>query len=397
MSYQTETDQYPFFFYGTLRHGQENYTILRYRTVYEQIARASSKILYSLKQYPIMAPGDGMVYGELMDLHPRFYRQLMTELDYLEGYDENNPVSCELQRCLIPVEVESGKIQLAWTYMVGQSIVERYPLRTALSHGDWVYYKKQLLKERQNGRYRQYIPDEPAGISWQANQETEQDRSMPQASIFQWRDGGGWLVLTGSDAFDSEPMNDILSTTLARVVSLGPVVYIWAAGDVDTADRHLGILGDMGSPTGYLVDIISEDNDTLKEQIEQAGLIVLGDGINQANLRSGLEGVVVQAMGQAYKEGATILGIGAGATVLGQWLLNDEAQLQPAFGWLKQALVVLDNQENETHEFLIQHPTAYGLGLSQGAGIAFSPEGAMEVLGNQQIRVTLGKELSKGN
>lgn len=397
MSYQTETEQYPFFFYGTLRHGQENYTILRYRTVYEQLARATGKILYSLKQYPIMAPGKGTVYGELMDLHPRFYRELMAELDYLEGYDETNPVSCELQRCLIPVEVQSGKIQLAWTYMVGQSIVDNYPLRIPLPHGDWVYFQKQQLQTRRNGRYRKHYQDKPAGVNWQASQQAEQDKTMPQTSIFQWRDGGGWLVLTGSDDFASDQMNSILANTLARVISLGPIAYIWAAGDVDVADKHLELLADMGSSTGYLVDAISEDNETLKEQIEQAGLIILGDGLNVAHLHGALEGVVIQAMTKAHQTGATILGIGAGATMLGQWLLNEEMQAQPAFGWLKNALVVLDNLENETHEFLRYQPTAYGLGLAKGSGIAFAPDGAMEVLGNQQIRVTLGKELTQGN
>lgn len=396
MSYQTEVEQYPFFFYGTLRHGQPNYTVLRYRTVYEQLARATSKILYSLKKYPIMAPGKGIVYGEMMDLHPRFYRELMTELDYLEGYDETNPVSSELQRCLIPVEVQSGKIQLAWTYMVGHSIVDNYPLRIPLPHGDWVYFQKQQLQTRRNGRHRKYLIDKPAGVAWQDQNQEEQDKTMPQTSIFQWRDGGGWIVLTGSDEFSSEQMNGILASTLARVISLGPVVYIWAAGDVDVADKHLEMLADMGSSTGYLVDAISEDNDTLQEQIEQAGLIILGDGPNVANLRGSLEGIVIQAMAKAHQNGATILGMGAGATVLGQWLLNEENESQPAFGWLKQALVVLDDLENETHEFLYHHPKAYGLGLAKGSAIAFSPDGAMEVLGNQQIRITLGKELTQG-
>ena len=65
----------------------------------------------------------------------------------------------------------------------------------------------------------------------------------------------------------------------------------------------------------------------------------------------------MQAMGpRLIKEGATILGVGAGATSARASGFS-MMKLQPATClWLAQAsaLVVLDNQENETHEFLMR-------------------------------------------
>jgi hypothetical protein len=63
---------------------------------------------------------------------------------------------------------------------------------------------------------------------------------------------------------------------------------------------------------------------------------------------------------------------------------------------LKHAIVVIGGNDSPVldvvHSFLRQYPNAYGLGINQGAATAFSPNGALEVWGNQQITVILGKD-----
>jgi hypothetical protein len=66
----------------------------------------------------------------------------------------------------------------------------------------------------------------------------------------------------------------------------------------------------------------------------------------------------------------------------------------PGFVWLNFALVALDGQESAVYQFLREYPNAYGVGLHAGAAMAFSPDGAMEVWGNQKITISLGKSLS---
>src|SRR5437762_2284312 len=78
--------QLPLFVYGTLRHGQENYALLRGNTVAELPAIIERMALYSLRAYPMIVEGESVVHGELMTLHPRVYSRLLTDLDQLEGF-----------------------------------------------------------------------------------------------------------------------------------------------------------------------------------------------------------------------------------------------------------------------------------------------------------------------
>lgn len=392
------SDQYPFFFYGTLMRGQENYTLLRWRTVYEQPARAPSMMLYNFKQYPIMTFGDDYVYGELMILQPRSYHELMKEMDYLEGFDENNPAACDLRRFLIPVELESGNQVLAWTYMCSPKDVEKYDFRQTIDHGDWAYFKKRNLIELRFGRYDENVHGKPANETWTINHDTEeQDLPMPQSSIFQWRDGEGHLILLGHGDFDDLLTSDMVGEALNRTRAEGPLAYIWAAGDVDAAEENLLKLADMGSRTGYLVDVVDEDKATLRERLEEAGIILIGDGQDIERLRGGMEGGVMRSLQRAYDKGTTIVGIGNGAAIFGQWMLDHEHKVRPSFSWLKRAIITVEDADIEAmHEFLRNYPNAYGLGIKAGAGTAFSPDGSLDVLGNQQITVALGKNLVEG-
>ncbi len=119
---------------------------------------------------------------------------------------------------------------------------------------------------------------------------------MPHANIFGWRDGAGWIVLSGGGA----PGNEIEALALTRLPPGDPVAYIWAADSAESADLHLAALDEAGAPTGYLVDVQAEDDDTIGEQLAQAGMIILGDGPDIGALRGGIAGAALDGMAQAH-------------------------------------------------------------------------------------------------
>ncbi len=212
---------------------------------------------------------------------------------------------------------------------------------------------------------------------------------MPQANVIRWREGAGWLVLSGGSGGE-EADGDIEANALAWVEVGRPVAYIWAAGDVETADKHLEALDDLGAPTGYLVDVLTEDDDTLRQQLEMAGLVVLGDGPNLKELRSGLLGAAIEGIGSAFERGAVILAIGHGAAVLGG-LLGEQAGL----GWVEGAVIApkynAEHEQARLRELLQKHPDAYGIGIAAGSALALGPNGEVGALGNGQITVMLGR------
>lgn len=218
---------------------------------------------------------------------------------------------------------------------------------------------------------------------------------MTQASIFRWRAGRGWLVLSGRGDFIHTENDHIVGEVLSRTVSPNPLAYVWAASNMDQADRYLEYVAELGGRTGYLVDIVAEDDETLYEQISGAGIIVLGDGPDGGSLLSALEGAAMQAIEAAYANGATVFGQGAGALALGQWMIFED-MVREGQGWLENALVFYDMTETHvqtSRDFLTEHPDTYSVGFAPGAALAFSPQGTLEVWGNQQITVALGKNL----
>src|SRR5438552_3939462 len=195
---------------------------------------------------------------------------------------------------------------------------------------------------------------------------------MPQANIIRWRDGTGWLVLSGGGDYASADTGEIEAEALARVAAGDPMAYIWAAGDVETADKHLDALHDLGAPTGYLVDVLTEDDETLRGELAVAGLIVLGDGPNVKALRSGLLGAALEAIGSAFERGAVILGVGQGAAVLGNFMPE-----QPGVGWIEGAAIMPGYEDDKAtaqlRDLLAKNPDAYGLGIARGSALALGP------------------------
>jgi len=215
---------------------------------------------------------------------------------------------------------------------------------------------------------------------------------VPQVNIFQWHTGRGWLVLSGGGPWDSEDVVTIEAHVLGHTLSQGPLVYIWAAGDIEIADRHMDSLRDLGARTGYLLDLLTEEEDALFEQIGEAGVLVLGDGPQPDVLRDALPGVALRGMEAAFDRGATVYAVGRSAAIFGAHAFQSDHAL-PGLDWLHDAIVVpgyTPDQADQLRAQVWEHSASYGLGLAQGAAIALGGSGQVEVWGNAQITVSLG-------
>ena len=223
---------------------------------------------------------------------------------------------------------------------------------------------------------------------------------MPQANVIRWREGRGWIVLSGSGDYragEIAGVDDIEAQAIGRASGGKPVAYIFAASDVESADEHLASLEDLGAPTGYLVDVQSEDDDTLRQQLQEAGLIVIGDGPNLDDLRSSLMGAAIEGVASAFDDGAVILAEGAGAKVLGTLLTG--ANSKPGLAWVNGAAVAptfdTDIARQDLRDLLVAHPDAYGLGIGTGSALVLGPQGEIEAWGKRQITVMLGNQVNK--
>jgi gamma-glutamylcyclotransferase (GGCT)/AIG2-like uncharacterized protein YtfP len=143
MSSVTDTNiQYPFFVYGTLRHGESNYPLLRGRTTQEEPAYVLGYDLYSLGAFPMILPSanaQARLEGELMHITSSLYTLTTTQLDQLEDYQPHDLAHSWYIRVLVTAYLHEGGECQAWLY-VGQP---QFLPATAwlIPHGDWVKFR----------------------------------------------------------------------------------------------------------------------------------------------------------------------------------------------------------------------------------------------------------------
>jgi hypothetical protein len=175
-----------------------------------------------------------------------------------------------------------------------------------------------------------------------------------------------------------------------------PIVYIFAAGTIEAADQHLTALDDAGATTGYLLDVTAEDDDTIRDHLRDAGLVILGDGERIGALRGGLSGAAIETLESAYGRGAVIFGIGVGATLLGQFYLNENGELKAGYGWLSGAILIPESATIDAARvstLLAQHPDCYVIRLARETALVFGGAGQVERWGAHPMGITLGQHI----
>ncbi len=221
---------------------------------------------------------------------------------------------------------------------------------------------------------------------------------MQESNIFRWRAGAGWLVLSGGGSYLEGQTEPIDMAALTRSAADGALILIGAAGEsLDDAERYLGYLGELGGRSGYILDIISEDDESLRTQLSEAGIIIIGDGPHRSRLFDGMHGAAIQGIAQAHTQGALVMGIGIGADLFGEWVVSlpDGQPGATGFAWLANAAVLggiaADPDRRRLQTLLHAAPTAYGLNVRPGSALTLGPEGQVELWGKQQISISLGK------
>ncbi len=219
---------------------------------------------------------------------------------------------------------------------------------------------------------------------------------MTRSSMFEWQQGAGWLILGPRSDTQTGPSDAIDSRVLTRGAADGPLVYIWAANDLESADQYLDYVQELGGQAGYPVDIVSDDDETLTEQLAEAGVIVIGDGPHTDRLFNSLHGAAIRDIQLAFEQGAVVYGAGLGAEVLGQWFLHgSDSMPRKGFGWLANAAILTDDgsqaMKEQLQRLLLEEPTAFGLGIGANSALAFGPDGQVEAWGDRHIAISLGK------
>jgi len=217
---------------------------------------------------------------------------------------------------------------------------------------------------------------------------------VPVQSVFQWKDGRGWLVFAGSA--DS----DIRGMALNRGAADGGVACVAISKALNSADYLLDDLEDLGAPSGYIVDLNSEDDALISAKLGEAGIIVITSDQSPNQVRSALVGTALDAVAAAYANGAIILCEGSAAAVFGEWLWDRDKGLIPAFAWLRQTFIVFGDDAHDAGEFardaLREYPAAIVLALANHAAIALGGDGQIEPWGNQRVTIGLGSAYQGG-
>lgn len=212
---------------------------------------------------------------------------------------------------------------------------------------------------------------------------------MTQNNVFRWLDGRGWLVLSGG----AESGGEVRAQVISRSSADGGVAYISLG---EAAERVLDDMEDLGAPSGYIVDVLSEDDETVQARLSEAGIIVVEAADSLMVARSALLGAAVDGMKAAFQNGAIILVEGLSASVFAEWVVLDDGKVVAGLEWLSGAAVLPGvtavSQSAQARGLLDDQTSAVAVGIGAGSALALGPNGEVETWGQKQITVVLGRD-----
>lgn len=224
---------------------------------------------------------------------------------------------------------------------------------------------------------------------------------MTQRGPIQWRSGAGWLVLAGGGEWQEGETGEIDAAALGWSDLHRPVAVLPTAG-TSTAEGEalLDYYAELGGPSGCLVPILDASSAHEAENyqlLRESGLIYIADGPDPVGLvRILRQSPALEAIALAFEEGATVLGVGAGAAALGAWIAADSAEQdgERGWGWLPHVVVAPHftgaKSTGRLRSLLDAHPQCLGLGVPDGVALGLGPTGRVVTLGEGQATVVLG-------
>ena len=225
---------------------------------------------------------------------------------------------------------------------------------------------------------------------------------MTGTDLLRWPAGAGWLVLGGGGSTEDGETDDIIAAALGWADLDRPVsVLLTSGGSTESGETLLDTFADLGGPTGIIVPIRgAEDAHRIDNcrLLAESGLICLADGPNAIGLAETLRGSpALGAIIQTFKEGATVLGMGAGAAALGAWATDTSGTRQPEpglallHGAIVKAHFVKTGSARQLQQVLLACPDCVGLGIPDGVALALGPGGRVETVGDGQVTVILSR------
>jgi cyanophycinase-like exopeptidase len=211
-------------------------------------------------------------------------------------------------------------------------------------------------------------------------------------------------VLVGGGSWREDETGDIDAAALVWADLDRPIAVLPTAGQsITEAEALLEYYTDLGGPHGYVVPIFDAPGAQLTENcrlLEEAGLIYVSDGPDGvALIRALRESRALEALVQAFEDGAVILGVGVGAAALGAWIDNpetstgEEPRAVPGLGWLPNVIIAPHFKGTEVSQrlqrLLNSHPNCLGLGVPDQVALGLGPAGDVERIGPGQVTVVI--------
>lgn len=213
---------------------------------------------------------------------------------------------------------------------------------------------------------------------------------MIDKSVLQWEDGSGWLVFSGGPS----ELSEVRAAALGRIQADGGIAYIGV--DEDSAEDLIEDIGELGGPTGYLVNVLAEDDDTIKSQLEDSAMIVIPAEIDIERMKSVLSGAALDGIKNAFQRGAVLLVEGELIGMFGAVFVVENQGI-PGFDWLKGAFIVPQitsiDDSPVAREILNAGAATLAVGVGVGSALALGPSGEVEAWGQGHITLTLGRDM----
>lgn len=144
-SSECEHEHLPFFVYGTLRPGEDNYQLFAAGKTLREIPAVLPRHTMYAGRYPCVVEDEGgsRVVGDLLFIHHTQYEQVLAAFDALERFDptQEDPWYRRVTRTVDYVAEDGSPRRItAWVYLGGRATRATYTEADRVSSGDWFAY-----------------------------------------------------------------------------------------------------------------------------------------------------------------------------------------------------------------------------------------------------------------
>ncbi|MCY3946465.1 MAG: hypothetical protein OXF44_09310 [Anaerolineaceae bacterium] len=193
---------------------------------------------------------------------------------------------------------------------------------------------------------------------------------------------------------DASGSESVRARALTVAAGDGPVAVLACGGDNEAAGRALEDFEDLGDRPVYLVDALTEDDDSLRVGLSNAGMVVVTCAMDPILAHDALSGVTSEGIFNAWEAGGLVLLEGPAAMCGGAWVVTEDREFRDALAWLPGTLVLpgmVDAAANEAaRQLLDREQQGVALGIGENAALALGPSGELEIWGRQEVSIALG-------